>query len=205
MLKQIAIRLVVAGVCLFAGSATTWAAVITFDEFPADNHSGAMPALRYAALGVTFVATDEGATWGGLSAGDPGNWGLEGTNGPIFSGFNGGTYALTMLFNTDVTNVSFDASRSAGSQPGDTLTVEAWLNGAVVGNITGFFGDINVWTGFEFSGPLDELRLVGAGAGFHPFGIDNIRWDAAAVPEPATLFLFGAAMCGVGVRRLRRR
>ena len=67
---------------LLSSSAT--AAVITFDEFAADDANGAIPAARYSSLGVTFVGTDDGSTWGGNSNGNPGNWGIEGTNGAIF-------------------------------------------------------------------------------------------------------------------------
>ena len=35
-----------------------------------------------------FLAIDDGTIWSGISDGDPGGWGLEGTNGSAFSGFN---------------------------------------------------------------------------------------------------------------------
>src|SRR5262245_11705211 len=92
--------------------------LIRFDEFPADNTNGGLPANRYAALGITFVTADDGSTWGGLDQGDPGNWGLRGTNGSVFSGFNGGSYSLRTLFSQPVENFALDVSRSNGSSPG---------------------------------------------------------------------------------------
>lgn len=170
------------------------AAVITFDEFPADNTNGGLPAGRYASLGVTFVTTDDGTTWGGLSNGDPGNWDLEGTNGPIFSGFNGGSYALSMLFNTDVSNFALDVSRSLGSSPGNTFTLEGYNNGVLVESHTVTLGPINQWQTVSLSNIVDETRWSGAGSGFHPFGVDNVQWSAAqAIPEPSSLALFGLA------------
>ena len=82
-----------------------------------------MPANRYAYMGVTFDATDDGTTWGGLGNGDPGNWDLEGTNGSTFMGMNGNSYGLTMNFASDIAGFSLDASRSLGSDNGDTPTV----------------------------------------------------------------------------------
>lgn len=180
------------------------AAVITFDEFAADNTNGGIPAARYAYLGVTFTSTDDGSTFGGLGAGDPGNWGLMGTNGSTFSGYNGSSYGAGMLFGSDVTGVSLDASRSNGSAAGSTFTLEGWLDGALVDTETVTFGDINTWSTVSLTGNFDELRWSGAGAGFHPFGVDNIRWDAAtSVSAPGTLLVAGLALGLLGATRRR--
>lgn len=178
---------------LAAGPASS--AVITFDEFPADDNSGAMPAGRYAILGVTFVAADEGATWGGITNGNPGNWELEGTNGPIFSGFNGGSYSIQMLFVGDIAGFALDVSRSSGSATGDTFTLEGYNNGALVESIAGLaLGPINNWATVSLTQVVDEVRWFGSGQGFHPFGIDNVQWrDAGRVPEPGILGLLGFA------------
>lgn len=187
-----------------ASIASAHAAVITFDEFPADNVNGAMPAARYASLGVTFVASDDGTTWGGLSNGDPGNWDIDGTNGPIFAGFNGSSYGLTMLFGGDVTGFSLQASRSLGSAPGNGLTLEGWNDGALVETVSVMFGGLNDWATLALSSAVDEVRWVGTGAGFHPFGVDNIRWnEAVAVPEPGSIGLVVLAALFAGAARRR--
>ncbi|MFN9674076.1 MAG: PEP-CTERM sorting domain-containing protein [Microcystis sp.] len=164
------------------------AGTITFDEFPADNTNGPLPASRYSSLGVTFVATDDGSTWGGLSNGDPGNWDINGTNGPIFSGFNGDSYGLTMLFANEVSAFSLDASRSNGSQAGNSLTLKGYNNGSLVESVTVTFNDINQWSTLSLLTNVDEVRWIGNGIGFHPFGVDNIRWNGAVqtVPEPTS-------------------
>lgn len=180
---------------------TAHAGVINFEEFPADNSNGPMQADRYSALGVAFVATDDGSTWGGIGNGDPGNWDLEGTNGSIFSGFNGSSYGLTMLFDTDVSAFAMDAARSAGSSAGDTITLEGWNDGGLVETLTVTFGDINVWSTLTLASSVDEVRWFGTGDGFHPFGVDNIQWDAAAVSAPAPLALLGLGLIAIGVRR----
>ena len=45
---------------------------------------------------------------------------MDGTNGPIFSGFNG-SYSMTMLFTGDVFGFSLDASRANGSSIGNYI------------------------------------------------------------------------------------
>ncbi|RCU49580.1 MULTISPECIES: PEP-CTERM sorting domain-containing protein [Corallincola] len=186
---------------LLAGTAN--AGVITFDEFAADNANGPLASARYDYLGVTFVATDDGSTWGGLANGDPGNWDLEGTNGSIFSGFNGASDGLTMLFSSDVTGFSLDASRSSGSNDGDTFTVEGWLDGALVQTLDITFGAVNSWSTLALSTAVDEVRWMGFGSGFNPYGVDNIQWNSATVPAPASIALLGLAVAGFAFARKR--
>ena len=145
--------------------------VINFDEFPT---TGNLISTEYLAQGVTFV-TDNGIVWGGLSNGDPGNWDLEGTNGPQFLGFNGGSYAATANFAENATSVSLDASRSLGSQNGDSFTLQAYCGAALVDSDSFTFGAVNSWTTATVSALcIDSIVISGAGAGFHPFGVDNL-------------------------------
>ncbi len=167
--------LAVGSLIAFTQSPANAQSVISFEEFAADNSNGGIPADRYDFLGVTFDSTDDGSTWDGLTNGDPGNWDLEGTNGPTFSGFNGGSYAIVMLFDSDITAFSLDAARSNGSSNG-TLTLEGWRDGVLVETVNADLGDINSWANVSISETVDEVRLAGSGSGFHPFGVDNIQW-----------------------------
>ncbi len=165
-----------AALCL---SAAAGGGSINFEEFPADNDNGTIPPDRYAGIGVTFVGTDDSSTWAGNSNGDPGGWDLEGTNGPAFAGFNGASYGVTVLFDSDVSGFSLDVSRSSGSSDGD-VTVEGYNDGLLVDSMTVTLGDINIWSTLSLNGSIDEVVLFGTGSGFHPFGVDNLQWSAGS-------------------------
>lgn len=177
------------------------AAVITFDEFAADNANGAIPAGRYAGLGVTFVGTDDGSTWGGNANGNPGNWGVDGTNGPIFSGFNGDSYSQTLTFASNISGFSLDASRTNGSLDG-TITLQGFLGATLVASNVVNLGAINTWSTLSIAGTFDRVVYSGTGQDFHPFGVDNLRWDQG-IPEPATwaMMIGGLGLVGAAVRR----
>ena len=186
-------------------SATT----ITFDEFAPQNYAqGSLPANLYAADGVTFVGTDDSSTWDGNSAGDPGYWGLEGTNGAAFAGFNGASYGVTLNFASQISGFRLDASRAFGSSNGNSLNVNGYLGGNLVSSGVIGFQAINNWSTIFLTGTLDQVVIQGIGDGFHPFGVDNIQWNAGGgVPEPATwaVMLVGFAGAGAALRRRRLR
>lgn len=154
---------------------TVQATIITFDEFPADNGGTLFP-TRYSYLGVTFISPDDGGTQGGVSNGDPGNWDLDGTNGPIFSGFNGSSYSMTMLFSGDVSGFSLDASRANGSSPDTTLTLTGWENGSLIESTTIGFGAINNWATVSLSNIVDEVRWQSIGPSPNkPFEVSQVK------------------------------
>jgi hypothetical protein len=155
---------------------------ISFEEIPPVN--GNLPALseEYADRGVHFVGTDDGAVWSGLSAGDPGGWGLEGTNGSAFVGFNGASYALRAFFDAPVRDVRLDAARSLGSRPGDGIVLRGYRGGQMVEELSMVLGDVNAWSTMALAQEVDGIEWVGFGAGTrrHPYGVDNLRWTAEA-------------------------
>lgn len=172
---------------------------ITFDEFDASNSNSAVLSNEYAGIGVTFVNTDDGAVWDGLTGGDLGNWGIEGTNGTQFMGFNGDSYGSTMLFDTTVRAFQLDASRSNGSSSGDTFTLEGYRDSTLVESITITFGDLNDWSTLFLNENVDEVQWYGTGVDFHPFGIDNIAWRE--VPAPSAFAMMGLTGLIAGKRR----
>lgn len=172
---------------------------INFEEFPASNGVETFLTNEYFPThGVTFVTSDDGSIWGGNSNGNPGSWNLEGTNGPQFLGFNGNSYGADILFASDISGFMLDVSRSLGSESGDTFTLIGFNNGSQVDAVVITLLDINEWSTVGLNGSVDQVRLLGNGVAFHPFGVDNLRW----VPSPA-----GATMAGLcliaGLRRRR--
>ncbi len=164
------------------------ATVITFDEIPPANGNFGFLTEEYAALNIHFITTDDGSIFGGISAGDPGNWDLEGTNGPAFLGFNGGSYGLAAWFDTAMNYISLDVSRSAGSSAGDTFTLECYTGAQLIDTQTVELGSINDWSQVVFSGDeFNRVKWFGSGISFHPYGVDNLVF----VPEPMTVCLLG--------------
>ncbi len=174
---------------------------ITFDEFDASNDNFAGLSNEYASLGVNFVTSDDGAIWDGTLGGDPGNWMITGTNGDQFMGFNGDAYGATMLFDDNLSFLQLDTSRSNGSQEGDSMMIEAYLDGMLVDSDMVVFGDsLDVWTTLTLSGDFDTVVISGQGTDFHPFGVDNIAWRL--VPAPSSITMLAAAGL-IGTRRRR--
>ena len=211
----------IAATLLLAASQSAIAATITFDEFSANKNNTAITSL-YAPLGVAF-GIDNSSIWSGLSQGDPGNWNLEGSNGAAFLGNNGinnsNSYVTSINFSSLMSNVSFDVSRSNGSQPGQTLTASAYGGTALLSSQSIVFGAINSWTSIAFGmGGISSLVIRGSATGFSPFGLDNLQFtrtnnlvvsgvnqpqvEVTAVPEPETyaLMIAGLGLLGFFAR-----
>lgn len=175
-------RLLSLALVLF-GPAAAGAEEISFDEIPAVNANAPALAEEYAAQGVHFACSDDGTLWTGMSGGDPGGWGLEGTNGTDFVGFNGASYALAAHFDMPVREVTIDVARSNGSRAGDSFAMRGFRGGAMVEEQVVTLGNVNAWTTVALAEEVDEVRWVGMGTRRHPFGVDNLRWTA----DPPTI------------------
>jgi hypothetical protein len=176
------------------------ATTITFDESPATNNGTPYGATI---LGATFSATNAG-TWGGLSNGDPGAWGLEGTNGPQFLGFNG-PYAETVTFASAVNGFSADFSPSGGSVDG-TITLSAFKGVTLIDSTVVTLGPINTWSTLSLNDSgITSVTWSGAGTGFHPFGVDNVVFNASAIPEPSSLVFIGVGLLALAAGGTRAK
>lgn len=166
--------------CSLLVAVAAGAAEIDFDEAPAVNSNAPSLAEEYAHLGVHFVATDDGATWSGVSGGDPGGWGLEGSRGTNFLGFNGVSYGLSLVFDTPVRGFALDVARSLGSRAGDGFVLRGYRAGTMVEELSLPLGDVNAWTTAALLEEVDAVSWVGVGTGTrrHPFGVDHLRWSA---------------------------
>jgi hypothetical protein len=168
-------------------AAAAGAEEISFDDVPAANANAPALTDEYAHLGAHFVATDDGSVWGGVSAGDPGGWGLEGTNGTNFVGFNGASYGLSVVFDSPVRDIKLDVARSAGSRAGDGFVVRGYRDGSMVEEVSLVFGDVNEWATVDLIEEVDAVTWFGTGIRRHPFGIDNLRWNAGVALIPVAI------------------
>ncbi len=156
----------------------------------------------YDTLGITFTPNTQ-KVCAGLSHGDPGNWALEGTNGPDFLCFNGGNpgYTMELNFTSSPSFVSLDVSRSGGSSAGDTFTINAYNGIVLLDTQTVILGPINTWTTVTINATgINRITWDGAGVGFHPYGIDNLIFpQAQAVPGVGNSYVFPPfpLICGV--------
>lgn len=145
---------------------------VSFDELTPANDSSQALRDEYAHLGLHFVQS--GATWGGMSAGDPGGWGLEGTLGPAFMGLDGPVYNLLLRFDWPVSALSFDMARSEPG-PSGAMLVFGYRGGVFVESVTVPFPDaVDAWVSVELNQDVDIV--VGLSRIGVPYGIDHLRW-----------------------------
>lgn len=158
------------------------AGMLSFDEVAADNANTGSLGERYAYAGIHFHGVDDGASWDGTSRGDPGSWGIEGTNGSAFVGFNGESYGMTATFDVPVEELALDVAPSYGGQGATDFTLEGYRGGVLVERAVVPLGDLGEWSTVALESEIDAVRWFGHGAGFHPFGVDNLRWRSSTLP-----------------------
>lgn len=165
----------------FAVSSAT-AGTLSFDDAPATNSNDLRLAEQYADRGIHFHTNNDGSTWDGISKGDPGLWGLEGSNGSTFVGFNGGSYGLAATFDTPVTNLRIDVAPSLGNAGEAGFMLEGYRAGTLVERVVVPLGAVGEWSTVGLASDVDGVRWYATGDAFRPFGIDNLRWRPV---EPA--------------------
>ena len=125
---------------VFTLATSTEAATIDFEGLSfVDN--------AYSGLGVSFNPSNQ-QVCPGISNGDPGNWGLEGTNGPDFLCFNRNNpgYTMELTFTNPQSSISLDVSRSKGSPSGGTFALNVYDGATLLDTKTVTLGDVNTWS-----------------------------------------------------------
>lgn len=192
---------------LMSWTTVTQAGLITFDDLtPGDTVTN-----QYAGQGATF--TGSGSVNEGLTNGDAGNWGLDGTNGPYFYGIQADNL-VSISFDSPISMLSLDTSRSNGSDVGNTFTLEAYYQGGLIDSQKIVQQDINVWTTVSVNGGFDEVQLTSADGNRPVYGVDNIVWEDCVdcrfnVDPIPTMSIWGGVILGAvlglfALARLRR-
>jgi hypothetical protein len=79
---------------------------------------------------------------------------------------------------------------------------EMWNNGALVAtSATLAPTNVPAFLASGYAGAVDEVRVFSTTGDFYV--LDDITYDQAVIPEPASILLLGAGLAGI--RRLRRR
>jgi hypothetical protein len=155
--------------------------VISFEEVAAQNSNLVTLTEQYAHLGVHFSSPDDGAIWDGMSTNeDLYNWGLDGTNGPAFVGFNGRSYQLTARFDQPVPAFRVDVAAAGGATAGSTFALQGYLANALVETTSVTLGAVNQWQTVGLTAEVDKVMLVGQTGLRRSFGADNMTWGIDA-------------------------
>ena len=214
-LKPTLLKLI-CGLALLGAAVTVKAqTVINFEDGVIDHLS-----LGFTTSAVGGASPLDDWLLPGLSNGDPGNWGLEGSNGPKLLGisgdFGGRGQAYTGPGDTEyaaldftvpntttplAVNVSFDVLDRSGDNA--TYTFYGFNNGSLVSTVTPTLSAVTIDGYAEqmatvYLTDVDEIRFNSTSYG----GIDNVVFPAT-IPEPSTLAL--SLMGGLGGRVLFRR
>jgi hypothetical protein len=158
---------------------------------------------QFAAQGITFSALGGGALR--FSSCGVGSYGGAGFSGGYLNSYGSGCSANTsndsfsMKFANDVSAASMSFYSSTLSN-----SVQAFNNNLLVSKFTPTTGGFTYLNASNMI--FDELRFV-EGGGYSYFILDNVAFvNASAVPEPASLALFGLGLAGLaGLRRQRRK
>jgi hypothetical protein len=177
------IRFISLGAALaLLGAPPISASSINFEDQAAANNSQTLIRDEYADVGVTFVPTDDGATWDGIGVAERGGWQISGSNGPTFLGFDGDSYSTSLRFDEPVEGFELDVARAAGAMPFflDYFQLTGLLDGQIVESKAVYFAGVDVWQTVSLTRVVDKIIWFGIGLRGHRYGIDNLRWENLA-------------------------
>jgi hypothetical protein len=169
--------------------------IITFDEL-GTLPQGTAITNQFASFGVAFPSPMYLNTQGPVT-------GIPGITGSYVGNFNGSIppsdpFSIIFTFATPQAEAAFGLATNPG-----TTTLTAYLNGVYVDSFSLSTTYDNPATAFVgFTGILfNEIAVTTTG---HLALVDTIQ-DCVAVPEPATIFLLGGGLLGVGWLMRKRR
>jgi hypothetical protein len=187
--------------CLFSAAAAHGTTVFNFDNDSPGTATGFTDTV--GGLSATFSSNDDPGgfvvyqsifqTLTGNVLGDPGPAGQDGL-------------MLSVGFNQALSAVALSFATSDFSTP-SPLTLDAYYNGTLVGTATqtGQFLSGGTFPEGEIafaSGPFNSFTLSSTAT---DFAIDNIAVANAAIPEPASLALFGLGLMLAGLPIIQRK
>jgi hypothetical protein len=171
--------------------------ILRFDDLPAKTGNALSDVIReqYSAFGVHFNVDGRagGIVRAGIANGDPGNWNLNGTNGPNFLGHNSLGLTGTIDFDVPVYNFAVDAAWGHGTLSG--FTVKAFGPGGLLETQT-VSSPATVWRTVALS--ATSITRIEYQASTN-FGLDNIHFTT--IPEPSIVGLCIGALIGISLRR----
>ena len=109
---------------------------------------------------------------------------------------------LSLQFAGGVTAVGFDAYHLFDPSP---FTISVFGTSGLLGSFNLNVTDTGAGTFFGVTGTDLITRITLSSANGMAEGVDNVSFGTAAVPEPATLLLFGTTVLVAGVRRWRHK
>jgi hypothetical protein len=184
---------------------TAWEAALAGAAITTDPFDNAIPP-------ATTLTFDSGV----ISTGTPSSAGNNSVDSGFYNGGAGGTdqnfayESITWTFPLPIIGLGVDLF-SAANASGLTLTGNFDGTGDQTISIFDVLGAPGTgFLGFIGDAPISSILFTDEGlpssSSFEIYQIDNLSFAAAvAVPEPATLALFGAGLAGLGWIALRRK